>query len=138
MAPRQVSAATKAMISREEMDAALARLPRLPVAPQNPTVPASNVPLARGMPTSAIQPAALRIQRIDTASAAFLCELGFSTFCANSQNGPDIFLTSRPILKSRWSWKDFTLLPLPENGLIKYTDHGICQKCFKTKRCHHT
>jgi len=72
MAPRQVSAATKAMISREEMDAALARLPRLPVAPQNPTVPASNVPLARGMPTSAIQPAALRIQRIDTASAAFL------------------------------------------------------------------
>merc|ERR1719500_216752 len=71
------------MISREEMDAALARLPRLPVAPQNPssgvatmatvpTVPTSNMPLARGMPTSAIQPAALRIQRIDTASAAFL------------------------------------------------------------------
>ena len=87
MAPRQVSAATKAMISREEMDAALARLPRLPVAPQNPssgaatmpTVPTSNMPLARGMPTSAIQPAALRIQRIDTASAAFLCE---NRFCS--------------------------------------------------------
>merc|ERR1719397_2439697 len=65
------------MISREEMDAALARLPRLPVAPQNhssgaATMPTSNMPLARGMPTSAIQPAALRIQRIDTASAAFL------------------------------------------------------------------
>merc|ERR1719205_343730 len=52
MAPRQVSQATKALVNREEMDAALAR--------------------ARGTPTSAVQPAALRIQRIDTTSAAFL------------------------------------------------------------------
>jgi len=74
MAPRQVSAATKAMISREEMDAALARLPRLPVAPQNnPNMPTtSNMQLVAGIHPSAIQPAALRIQRIDTASAAFL------------------------------------------------------------------
>ena len=76
MAPRQVSAATKAMISREEMDAALARLPRLPVAPQNPSSGAATMPT---VPTSAIQPAALRIQRIDTASAAFLCE---NRFCS--------------------------------------------------------
>ena len=74
MAPRQVSAATKAMISREEMDAALARLPRLPVAPQNnPNNTTSNMQLVAGIHPSAIQPAALRIQRIDTASAAFLC-----------------------------------------------------------------
>ena len=66
MAPRQVSAATKAMVSREEMDAALARLPRLPIAPQTTSTPSR--------PTSgAVPPAALRIQRIDTASAAFLC-----------------------------------------------------------------
>ena len=73
MAPRQVSAATKAMISREEMDAALARLPRLPVAPQNNPINTSNMQLVAGIHPSAIQPAALRIQRIDTASAAFLC-----------------------------------------------------------------
>jgi len=65
MAPRQVSAATKAMVSREEMDAALARLPRLPIAPQTTSTPSR--------PNSgAVPPAALRIQRIDTASAAFL------------------------------------------------------------------
>merc|ERR1712107_420337 len=59
------SAATKAMVSREEMDAALARLPRLPIAPQTTSTPSR--------PTSgALPPAALRIQRIDTASAAFL------------------------------------------------------------------
>merc|ERR1712029_687648 len=40
--------------------------------PSVPSVPSSNMPLARGIPTSAIQPPALRIQRIDTASAAFL------------------------------------------------------------------
>merc|ERR1712107_963737 len=59
------SAATKAMVSREEMDAALARFPRLPIAPQTTSTPSR--------PTSgALPPAALRIQRIDTASAAFL------------------------------------------------------------------
>merc|ERR1719334_1573686 len=47
------------------MDAALARLPRLPIAPQTTSTPSR--------PTSgALPPAALRIQRIDTASAAFL------------------------------------------------------------------
>merc|ERR1719273_1538597 len=46
MAPRQVSQATKALVNREEMDAALARATRAPPA--------------------------IRIHRVDTTSAAFL------------------------------------------------------------------
>jgi hypothetical protein len=46
MPPQQVSRATKELVNREEMDAALARLAARP---------------------------AVRIQRIDTTSAAFLC-----------------------------------------------------------------
>ena len=53
MAPRQVSQATKALVNREEMDAALARATRAP-------------PALRA-------PAAIRIHRVDTTSAAFLC-----------------------------------------------------------------
>ena len=49
MPPHQVSPATKAAVNREEMDAALARLQARP------------------------RPHTIRIQRIDRASAAFLC-----------------------------------------------------------------
>ena len=58
MAPRQVSQATKALVNMEEMDAALARAARAQPPPA---------------PLALRAPAAIRLHRVDTASAAFLC-----------------------------------------------------------------